>query len=320
MATKELGDLVKGAKEGLRWLAWDFYDVLSLGAIYHYGIGTSISLVSLWSNKRNFWIAKAFPLQRTVTFEENAQKVGLDVNEVEPEVVAHTVASKMLAEDQSMMDWVGVCVEEVWPGAERTIEALTQYPSASELTQTGFCLANGTTNSGKGYEVSHLIDNYDWASFNSHSGTIVDLGGSHGFVCIELARRFSNLKLIVQDLSITIATAPALDASLSTRIMNKCAANMPCQHKPASKKGARVLIDDYCLPEAGKYYTAVEVKAMRTMDLNMLSTLNAQERGESDWDELFGGVKGFRFLGVKRPVGCRMSLIEAVWEGEESDE
>lgn len=35
--------------------------------------------------------------------------------EVEPEVVSHTAASKMLAEDQSMMDWVGVCVEECWP-------------------------------------------------------------------------------------------------------------------------------------------------------------------------------------------------------------
>lgn len=35
--------------------------------------------------------------------------------EVEPGVVAHTAASKMLAEDQSMIDWVGLGVEEFWP-------------------------------------------------------------------------------------------------------------------------------------------------------------------------------------------------------------
>ncbi|KAB8295923.1 hypothetical protein EYC80_008743 [Monilinia laxa] len=348
IATKELGDLVTGAEEGLRWLAMDFYNVLSLQAIYHYNI------------------AKSIPLGGTATFEEIAQKVGLDVinvrrfmrhamsnrifQEVDPEVVSHTAASKMLAEDQSMMDWVGVCVEECWPSAGKTIEALTQYPSASEPTQTGFCLANGTMDienlfatigksplrakrfggamasftSGEGYKISHLVENYDWAFIDSYSGTIVDLGGSHGFVCIELAKKFSNLNFVVQDLPKTIASAPALDASIVPRIKymvmhnhsNKYATNMLCQLKPALKKGARVLINDYCLPEAGKGSVGLEEKAMRTMDINMLSVLNAHEGGESDWAELFGAVIGFRFLGVKRPVGCRMSLIEAVWEGE----
>lgn len=198
--------------------------------------------------------------------------------------------------------------------------------------------------SGEGYEITHLVENYDWAFIDSYSGTIVDLGGSHGFVCIELAKRFSNLNFVVQDLSKTIASAPALDASISSRIKymvhdfhspqpiknadvymfrwvmhnhsNKYAINMLCQLKPALKKGARILINDYCLPEAGKGSVGLEEKAMRTMDINMLSVLNAQERGENDWADLFGAVKGFRFLGVKRPVGCRMSLIEAVWEGE----
>lgn len=202
--------------------------------------------------------------------------------------------------------------------------------------------------SGEGYEISHLIENYDWALLDSHSGTIVDVGGSHGFVCIELAQRFPSLQFTVQDLSETIASAPQLDAPLSSRIKymvhdfnnpqpiknadvylfrwimhnyaNKHAVNILQQLKPALKKGARVLINDYCLPEVGNGCTGLQEKAMRTMDLNMLAILNAQERAESDWIELFGEVKGFRFLGVKRPLGCRMSLIEAVWEGEESTE
>ncbi|QSZ37149.1 hypothetical protein DSL72_009243 [Monilinia vaccinii-corymbosi] len=371
-ATEELRDLVTGAKERLQWLAWDFYNVLSLRAIYHYNI------------------AKVIPLGGTATFEEIAQKVGLDVinvrrfmrhamsnrifQEVKPEVVSHTAASKMLAEDQSMMDWVGTWVEEGLQAADKTIEALTKYPSASEPTQTGFCLANGTMDiepfyvtiernhlrakrfggamisidSSEGYELSHLVENYDWASLDFNSGTIVDLGGSHGLACVELAKRFSNLNFVVQDSPKAIANAPALDASLSPRIKymvhdfhtpqpirnadlyffrwimhnhsNKYATNILRQLKPALKKGARVLINDYCLPEAGNGAVGLEERAMRTMDMNMLTFFNSQERSESDWIELFGPVKGFRFLGVKRPVGSRLSLIEAVWEGEESEE
>lgn len=70
IATKELGDLVTGAEEGLRWLAMDvcicpinleqkltdnlkFYDVLSLQAIYHYNIGMSLTLVTI-DSRTNF--------------------------------------------------------------------------------------------------------------------------------------------------------------------------------------------------------------------------------------------------------------------------
>ncbi|KAF7865216.1 hypothetical protein EAF04_006193 [Stromatinia cepivora] len=129
-ATEELGHIVTGAEKKLRWLAWDSLDTLSLRAIYHYDI------------------AKSFPLSSTATFEEIAQKVGLDIvnvkrfmrhamtnrifQEVEPNVVAHTAASKLLAEDQPMKDWVGMCVEEIWPAVVSIIDALSQHPSASE--------------------------------------------------------------------------------------------------------------------------------------------------------------------------------------------
>lgn len=46
---------------------------------------------------------------------------------------------------------------------------------------------------------------------------------------------------------------------------------------------------------------------MRIMEINMLTIMNAQEGAESDWVDLFSEVKNFRFLGVKRAVGCRTS-------------
>ncbi len=198
---------------------------------------------------------------------------------------------------------------------------------------------------GEGYEVSYLLDNYDWASINARSGTVVDIGGSHGFVCIDLARRFPNLNFVVQDLPKTIASAPALDGDLAVRVRfqvhdfharqpvrgadvylyrwimhnhsDKYAVNMLRQLIPALKKGARVVINDHCLPEPGRE-TLWDEKIIRTMDLVMLSLLNAREREEGEFRQLFRVAdEGFRFVGVVRPEGCRMSIVEAVWEGED---
>lgn len=35
--------------------------------------------------------------------------------EVSPGVVAHTAASKTLANDDLLQDWVGYCVQDLWP-------------------------------------------------------------------------------------------------------------------------------------------------------------------------------------------------------------
>lgn len=53
------------------------------------------------------------------------------------------------------------------------------------------------------------------------------------------------------------------------------------------------------------------------MDMTMLSLLNAKERDDADWVELFRmSDPGFKYLGHKTPVGSRMSIMEAVWQPE----
>ena len=198
---------------------------------------------------------------------------------------------------------------------------------------------------GEGYEVSHLVEGYDWASLDAKGGTVVDVGGSQGFVCIELAKQFKNLKFVVQDLPKTIASAPTLEADIKERVMfqehdfftpqkvkgadvylfrwilhnhsDKYASKILRALVPALKKGARVLINDYCLPEVGAELGTGEERVLRTMDLVMLTLLNAQERSERDFRALFEGVdRRFRLAGVHKPKCCRMSILEAVWEGE----
>ena len=291
--------------------------------------------------------------------------------EVSPGVVAHTAGSKVLAEDAAMNDWLGFCVDDMWPAASKTVAALELNPSASEPTQTGFTFANNTTDiepmfatfgksplrakrmggamvsltGGEGYEVSYILDNYNWAAIDAMSGTVVDIGGSHGFVCVDLAKQYKNIKFVVQDLPKTVASAPTLDPSVADRIVfqahdfharqpvigadvyfyrwilhnhsDKYAVNMLKQLIPALKKGARVVINDHCLPEPNTE-SLWDEKIIRTMDLVMLTLLNAQERTEGEFRELFAKADGrFRFQGVMRPKGCRMSIVEAVWEGDD---
>jgi len=75
--------------------------------------------------------AKSFPVNETATFAEISTKVGLDeqnltrllrhamtnriFKEVEPGVIAHTAISRLLAEDAMMNDWVGFCVDDLFP-------------------------------------------------------------------------------------------------------------------------------------------------------------------------------------------------------------
>lgn len=48
----------------------------------------------------------------------------------------------------------------------------------------------------KGYEPSLLLNGYPWAD----KQLIVDVGGSHGTIMINIARAFPHIKCIVQDL------------------------------------------------------------------------------------------------------------------------
>lgn len=48
------------------------------------------------------------------------------------------------------------------------------------------------------FDLSYVTNHYDWESLGS--ALVVDVGGSQGHVSIALARQFSNLKFIVQDM------------------------------------------------------------------------------------------------------------------------
>lgn len=368
-ATKQLELLIRGPRETVRWGIWSYLDTLSLQILTSYGIPNLV------------------PLKGSIALAELQSKTGLDrinlaralrhamtnkiFQEPTPGLIAHTAASRMLAQDASLQAWVGLNGEDFLPAGAHTLEALRADSEATSLTRTGFNYAWGTVDKepmfatfgkdpprgkrfaeamasltgGEGYEVRYLVENYDFSEINNNAGTLVDVGGSHGFVCVDLAKRWDKMKFVVQDLAKTISSAPepicaneevaqrislqvhdffteqpVKDADVyyfrwilhnySTPYAVKILKNLV----PALKPGARVIINDHCLREPG-VENHWDEKVMRSMDLLMLTLLNAQERTEKEFEELFRAAdERFVFKGVRRPEGCRMSIIEAVWQ------
>jgi O-methyltransferase domain len=83
---------------------------------------------------------------------------------------------------------------------------------------------------------------------------------------------------------------------------------------PALKPGAKVLINEGCLPEPGTV-SSWDEKLLRSLDLCMMAMFNSKERTVEEWKALFQEADPrFRFLSAKRPEGSLLWIIEAVWE------
>jgi trans-aconitate methyltransferase len=68
-----------------------------------------------------------------------------------------------------------------------------------------------------GLDPSYTVKAYDWASLGK--ATVVDIGGSHGLVCIALAKEFPDLQFVAQDLPKVIEDAKTQPpAALSHRV------------------------------------------------------------------------------------------------------
>ncbi|CZR69808.1 related to sterigmatocystin 7-O-methyltransferase precursor [Phialocephala subalpina] len=232
-ATKELHDLSLGPKEGLRYLAWDSVNQLSLQAMYE------------------FKIYEAVPLSGSISYQDLADKVNVPMlnlrrlirhamtnrifHEPRKGFVAHTRTSRLLLEDQPLNNWVGFMTNDLWLPIAHVVQAMKKWPGSGESNETSVNLAYGTDvnwfdwiqqdkgfanrynlamqahGGGEGFAVSHTVDGYPWAELGD--ATVVDMGGNRGYVSFAVAEKFPNLKFIVQDTAgmrtaSTIGTVP----------------------------------------------------------------------------------------------------------------
>jgi hypothetical protein len=233
-------------------------------------------------------------------------------SEPRPGAVAHTAISRAIADTPLLNSYLGLLTEEIWLGSSRVVDAMAKWPGSNEPDETGYNLAAGITDTyfeglekdtvrskrfdevmtfthnGGAFERAGLVKHYDWQSISN--GIVVELGGSQGTMCFDLARSFPNMKCISQDLPAVVEAASVpedlqgrvqlmphdffteqpiknADAYLFRWIFHDWSDKYSIQILrnliPALKNGARIIIGELCLPEPGKATSMVVERRMR---------------------------------------------------------
>jgi hypothetical protein len=127
------------------------------------------------------------------------------------------------------------------------------------------------------YDPLYIVEHYDWASLGQSQ--IVDIGGAQGHVAIELAKRFGNLNILVQDMDRVVENAEVgVPEELKGRVhfmahdffaaqtiqadvfyfrwilhnwADKYCILILRAQIPGLKPGSRIVIQDTCMPEPG---------------------------------------------------------------------
>jgi hypothetical protein len=99
-----------------------------------------------------FSLAHKVPIDGEVSFSDLATSAGINQAaltrilrlaiahrvflEPRPGFIAHSAASRQIADDIRVASWVGAGVDEMWPAALNIVPALEKWPDAAESNQT----------------------------------------------------------------------------------------------------------------------------------------------------------------------------------------
>ena len=154
--------------------------------------------------------------------------------------VAHTAASRLLAEDPFISDLVGIQVVEDMTAAPYIVDAIEKHPDSQEPTLSAWALRNqataplfeelsarhperakrfvGAMNAmASTVSAEALFATYDWNELGE--ALVVDVGGGTGPASKALAGKFPKLRFVVQDLKDGIEEGKGLlPAELAGRV------------------------------------------------------------------------------------------------------
>ncbi|TVY44615.1 O-methyltransferase [Lachnellula subtilissima] len=238
-----------------------------------------------------------------------------------------------------------------WPGSEEsnqsgfalahdTDDSVYMYLSKHPEKAKRFASAMTVSLSGEGYDSKYVTEFGPWASIKEN-GTVVDIGGSNGDIMIAIAKAFPSLRFVVQDLQSQVNIAPAVPQEVAGRISMQAYdffspqpvhgadvyffrwvfhnwADKYCLRIlenliPALAPNARVVLNEWCLPEPNSSANRWE-RRLRGMDLAMMTLQNSRERDRDDWIALFSQAsKRFHLVGIQCPTGSQLSIIEFEW-------
>ncbi|KAK2591049.1 hypothetical protein QQS21_011263 [Conoideocrella luteorostrata] len=191
-----------------------------------------------------------------------------------------------------------------------------------------------------GCAIGALSKDYDWASLGNVF--IVNLGGSRGQAAIELANNFANTKLLVQDMAMVIEGAESdVPDQLKERVQfmkhnlfdpqtvradvyffrmvfrtwgDKDALQILKAQIPALRPGAKILIQDACMPEPDAIPLWLE-RVQRAVDLSLKCYFNGRQRYLDEWKALLAAAdERFILHRVFEPKGSLLVILEVHWD------
>ncbi|OJJ95013.1 hypothetical protein ASPACDRAFT_48117 [Aspergillus aculeatus ATCC 16872] len=235
-----------------------------------------LNKVSLQATYR-FDTARHVPVHGEISFRELAEKCGFDEANLrrtlrfamayhhvsqEPRkgFVAHTAASRRLVDDPTARAGLGYMFEEVWQGSAH------YYSSHPEMAR----------------RFASAMFTFAYGHHNAPSFLVQGL----------VAQDYPELQFLVQDLRVMIDGAAE---SLSKEVRDRVAFQahdfftaQPVQYGvrilqaliPALRPGARIIVNDYLLPEPG-LLSLLKERAVRDLDMIMFTLFNSREREEA---------------------------------------
>lgn len=243
---------------------------------------------------------------------------------------------------RDMVLWMGErCHHETYvemPHALKTGETVTEKVyglSCFDFLETNQAVSevfNAAMTSFSAVVAPEVLKAYDFSWLGS--GTLVDVGGGHGYLLGEILKKYPKARGVVYDLEhvaggararidslglagrCTAATGsffksvPAGDAYIMKHILHdwadaKALAILKHIHR-AARGPARVILIESVIAPGNQPHLA------KWIDLEMLLLPGGRERTEEEFRELFQEA-GFRLTGVT-PTGAPLSVIEAVKE------
>jgi hypothetical protein len=323
-----------------------------------------------------FKMAGAFPVSETTTVPKLAEASGLHNEdctrlvrhavasrlflEPSPGVISHSGMSNAIANVPLLREWVEETCENMWSSGPFIVSAMEKYPGSEEPGQSAYSVSRntdcsffedlGTDETGvkakrfadamsffqasPAMQTSLIVDNYDWKSYK----TVVDVGGSHGAVMIELAKQNPEMKCTVQDLPEVIAGAPkgtervtfeaydffteqpvkGADVYFFRMIFHNWGDKYCIQILknliPALKKGSKIVINDHVVPPGG-VLSPYKDRTVRAFDLVMKANFNAKERTVDDWTKMLRAAdERFAIKEVTQPQGSQLQIIDVQWD------
>ncbi|KAI1298349.1 sterigmatocystin 8-O-methyltransferase [Xylaria venustula] len=332
----------------------------------------------------------SLPLDVTTRVIQHATTLRL-FEETGSSQIKHTSRSAALARQSglqalvsSVLDITGAPMMAMASALEKYAKGKSELPQG--LNETAFALFHGTGPTGKKYtnswdylendgegekrgwrqakfvefmkylkDIFHLegivLDAYDWQG--AGKATVVDVGGSAGHDAILLARKYPDLKLIVQDMAMV---RPVFEADLPDDVRERVSFVEHDLYEPQStpadiyvlklilhdnsdtesakilraltpglRPGNRVIVIEYigkvdegeADDSAKKEPMPLSIRQMGTAtDLRMMAIFNAKERPADSYRAIFKAAdERFDVINVKADPLTFIAVIEAIWRG-----